>query len=103
MKGWRLAISVCVFSLGLIFQANVAQASVEDLLYEKGQITKEEWIKLKAEHEREEATRSASGAMCKPAIPTFPEINRYGVSTITPFAIIPVLPSAASDSSFQGM
>lgn len=55
MKRWWLMVTVCIFGLGLIFQANLAQASVEDLLYEKGQITKEEWLKLKAEHEKEEA------------------------------------------------
>ena len=50
MKGWRLAVTLCVMGFGMIVQATVAQASVEDLLYEKGQITKEEWLKLKAEH-----------------------------------------------------
>jgi hypothetical protein len=55
MKRWRLAMTACVIGLGLMVQANLAQASVEDLLYEKGQITKEEWLKLKAEHEREDA------------------------------------------------
>ena len=55
MKRWWFAVALCAFGLGLIFQANPAQASVEDLLYEKGQITKEEWLKLKAEHEKEEA------------------------------------------------
>jgi len=55
MKGWWLVVRVCVIGLGLIFTANVAQASVEDLLYEKGQITKEEWLKLKADHEKEES------------------------------------------------
>lgn len=55
MRGWWFAVTMCVIGLGLIFNANVAQASVEDLLYEKGQITKEEWLKLKAEHEKEEA------------------------------------------------
>jgi hypothetical protein len=38
-----------------MFTANVAQAGVEDLLYEKGQITKEEWLKLKADEEKKEA------------------------------------------------
>lgn len=55
MKGWWFAVAGCVISLALVAQTNVAQANVEDLLYEKGQITKEEWLKLKAEHEREEA------------------------------------------------
>jgi len=55
MKGWWLVISLLVISLGCISQGDLAYASVEDLLYEKGQITKEEWVKLKAEHEKEEA------------------------------------------------
>ncbi|OQW33119.1 MAG: hypothetical protein A4E19_07185 [Nitrospira sp. SG-bin1] len=55
MKRWVLAAILCVIGLGLFVKADVAQARVEDLLYEKGQITKEEWLKLKAEHEKEEA------------------------------------------------
>jgi hypothetical protein len=55
MKRWCFGIALCVIGLGLILQANVARANIEDLLYEKGQITKEEWLKLKAEHEKEEA------------------------------------------------
>ncbi len=42
----------CVIGLGLIIQANIAQAGLEDILYEKGQLTKEEWIKAKADKER---------------------------------------------------
>ncbi|TKB63881.1 MAG: porin [Nitrospira sp.] len=55
MKRWWFAVAVCVFGLGLLFQTNPAQASVEDLLYEKGQITKEEWLKLKADQEKQDA------------------------------------------------
>lgn len=55
MKKWGLVSVLCAISFGVIFTANVAQANIEDLLYEKGQITKEEWLKLKAEHEREDA------------------------------------------------
>ncbi len=55
MRGWWFTVTVCVIGFGLIFTANVAQAKVEDLLYEKGQITKEEWLKLKADQEKEEA------------------------------------------------
>ena len=51
---WFAALA-CVIGLGLIVQADRAQASIEDLLYEKGQITKEEWLKTKADHEKEEA------------------------------------------------
>lgn len=53
VKQWWFAVSVII--LGVIFHANLAQASVEDLLYEKGQITKEEWLKLKADQEKQEA------------------------------------------------
>ena len=52
MKGWSFASKLCGVGLGILFAANVAQAGVEDLLYEKGQITKEEWVKLKAEQEK---------------------------------------------------
>ncbi len=55
MRRLWLAALACVFGLGLIVQADMAQASLEDLLYEKGQITKEEWLKTKADHEKEEA------------------------------------------------
>ena len=65
MKGWWFAIRVCVIGLGLSFTANVAQASVEDLLYEKGQITKEEWVKLKADQERQESIVQQQSAMKK--------------------------------------
>jgi Phosphate-selective porin O and P len=50
-----LATIACVIGLGLIIQANSAQANLEDILYEKGTITKEEWLKTKADQEREEA------------------------------------------------
>jgi hypothetical protein len=49
------ATFACVIGFGLIIQANIAHAMIEDILYEKGQITKEEWLKTKADHEKEEA------------------------------------------------
>ena len=53
-RSWFATI-VCVIGLGLIIQANNAHAKLEDILYEKGQITKEEWVKAKADAEKEEA------------------------------------------------
>lgn len=47
-----LTTSVCVMSVGLLLSANSAEAALEDILYEKGQITKEEWIKAKADSEK---------------------------------------------------
>ena len=61
---WFAAI-VCVIGLGLIIQANIAQANLEDILYEKGQITKEEWLKTKADHEKEEAIIQERAAIKK--------------------------------------
>ena len=55
MRRLWLATVACMIGLGLIAQANSAQANLEDILYEKGQITKEEWLKTKADHEKEEA------------------------------------------------
>ncbi len=53
-RQWFMTI-VCMIGLGLIIQADNAQAKIEDILYEKGQITKEEWLKTKADAEREDA------------------------------------------------
>lgn len=53
-RQWFMTI-VCMIGLGLIIQANNAHAKIEDILYEKGQITKEEWLKTKADSEREDA------------------------------------------------
>jgi len=55
MRRLWFVTSACVIGLGLIVQANIAHAMIEDILYEKGQITKEEWLKTKADHEKEEA------------------------------------------------
>lgn len=47
-----LATIICLISLGLIIQAKIAKAGLEDILYEKGQLTKEEWTKVKAGNEK---------------------------------------------------
>jgi hypothetical protein len=57
-----LATIVCVIGLGLIIQANSAHAKLEDILYEKGQITKEEWVKAKADAEKEDAITQGHAA-----------------------------------------
>jgi len=46
------AIILCLIGLGLIIQANVAHAKLEDILYEKGQIIKGEWLKAKADSKK---------------------------------------------------
>jgi hypothetical protein len=50
-RPWFATI-VSVVGLGLIIQANSAHAKLEDILYEKGQITKEEWLKAQADAEK---------------------------------------------------
>jgi hypothetical protein len=60
MKRLWFATIACVISLGFMVQAEIAQAGLEDLLYEKGQITKEEWLKLQAD--REKAGPAVQGA-----------------------------------------
>ena len=55
MRRLWCATIACVIGLGFIVQANIAHAMIEDILYEKGQITKEEWLKSKADQERQEA------------------------------------------------
>lgn len=51
---WTAAI-ICMIGLGLMAQTEIAQASLEDTLYQKGVLTKEEWVKAKADHEKEDA------------------------------------------------
>ena len=49
------ALILCVIILGLIIQTRMAQAGLEDTLYDKGIISKEEWLKTKSDQERQEA------------------------------------------------
>ena len=60
IRPW-FATVVCVIGFGLIIQANIAQAGLEDILYEKGQITKEEWLKAKADQEKAAEPTDALG------------------------------------------
>ena len=55
MRRLWFATIACVIGLGVFVQANKAHARLDDILYEKGQITKEEWLKTKADIEKEEA------------------------------------------------
>ena len=55
MKRPWLATIACMISLGIIVQADMAQAGLEVILYEKGQLTKEAWLKAKSDQDRQEA------------------------------------------------
>ncbi|MDH4155611.1 MAG: OprO/OprP family phosphate-selective porin [Nitrospira sp.] len=54
MRGLWLAMIMGGVGLGLVFGASSAQAAhdLADILYEKGQITKEEWVRAKADSEK---------------------------------------------------
>jgi hypothetical protein len=65
------AIIACFFSFAFIAQAEIAQAGIEDLLYEKGQITKEEWLKLQAD--REKAGQAIQGAQAPSPSTSLPD------------------------------
>ncbi|MBX3304381.1 MAG: hypothetical protein KF693_19380, partial [Nitrospira sp.] len=52
-RRWRQGIAVCVFLvLGTIGKEAAQAGHLEDLMLEKGQITIDEWVELKAEEER---------------------------------------------------
>src|SRR5207249_263845 len=55
MKYARLAAIISMVALAVAVSSGSAQAAVEDILLEKGQITKEDWLKIKAEKEKEVA------------------------------------------------
>ena len=55
MKQLWFATIACVIGLGVTVHADIAQADLIDLLYDKGQISKEEWLKEKADREKIEA------------------------------------------------
>ncbi|MFY4731026.1 porin, partial [Nitrospira sp. BLG_2] len=56
MKRLWWATIMCVMGIGLVGNVPIAQAAhdLADILYEKGQITKEEWLRAKADSEKAE-------------------------------------------------
>ena len=56
-RGWLwCAIRLCVFAALYCMNAETAQAgSLEDLMLEKGQMTIDEWVQLKAEEEQRDS------------------------------------------------
>lgn len=57
-----LAVVLGVLCLAIFSQVLVAHAGLDDILYEKGTITKEEWLKSKADIERQEGIIKADKA-----------------------------------------
>jgi phosphate-selective porin OprO/OprP len=57
-----LAMIMCVMGIGLVWNVPHAQAGhdLADILYEKGQLTKEEWLKAKADEEKAEEEQRKS-------------------------------------------
>jgi hypothetical protein len=82
IRPWFATI-VCVIGLGLIVQANSAQAALEDILYEKGQITKEEWLKAKADQEKSVAAIE-EGQKKVSQLPILSDKFNIGVNSLQP-------------------
>src|SRR3989449_1466592 len=61
MKYARLAAMIGMVALAVAVTSGSAQAAVEDILLEKGQITKEDWLKIKAEKEKEGGSNLLKG------------------------------------------
>src|SRR5213594_3989881 len=61
MKYARLATIIGMVALAVAVSSGSAQAAVEDILLEKGQITKEDWLKIKAEKEKEGGSNLLKG------------------------------------------
>ena len=57
-RPWFATIAF-VTGLGLIIQANNAHAKLEDILYEKGRITYEKWLKAKTDTDTVELLMAA--------------------------------------------
>ncbi len=59
-----------ILSVVLSLVALPAEAALEDVLYESGKITKDEWVKAKAEKEREDAERDRLAAEARKGVVT---------------------------------
>src|SRR5437773_9745737 len=57
----RLATIIGMVALAVAVSSGSAQAAVEDILLEKGQITKEDWFKIKAEKGNETVSNLLKG------------------------------------------
>ncbi|MDH4344369.1 MAG: OprO/OprP family phosphate-selective porin, partial [Nitrospira sp.] len=62
MRRQWLAMIMCVTGIGLVLNVTSAQAGhdLADILYEKGQLTKEEWLKAKSDEEKLEEEQKKS-------------------------------------------
>ena len=85
IRPW-FATVVCVIGIGLLIQANTAQAGLEDILYEKGQITKEEWLKAKADQEKAAEPTNAMAEWQKKVsqLPILSDKFNIGVNALQP-------------------
>src|SRR5207245_5628773 len=61
MKYARLAAMIGMVALAVAVTSGSAQAAVEDILLEKGQITKEDWLKIQSEKEKEGGSNLLKG------------------------------------------
>jgi hypothetical protein len=59
MNPWLLGLALILACL--LFEGTLAHADVEDVLLERGTITKEDWLKIKADKEKEQSKQAGKG------------------------------------------
>jgi len=83
MKYARLVTIVGMVCLAIAVLTSPVHAALEDILYEKGQITKEEWLKAKADKEREEAEREKQAKDASKGVVTHDQKKAKWVDSVT--------------------
>ena len=79
----RYRTVVVLTALALCLVGSPAQAALEDILYEGGRITKEEWLKAKADKEREEAEREKQAKDASKGVVTHDQKKAKWVDSVT--------------------
>jgi hypothetical protein len=81
-KGLRGAV-VVLAAIALCLTGSVAWAALEDILYESGKITKEEWLKAKADKEKEDAEREKQMKEAQRGVVTHDQKKAKWVDSVT--------------------
>jgi putative porin len=81
-KALRGAV-VVLAAIALCLTGSRAWAALEDILYESGKITKEEWLKVKADKEKEEAEREKQAKDAMRGVVTHDQKKAKWVDSVT--------------------
>jgi hypothetical protein len=74
---------VVLATIALCLTGSVAWAALEDILYESGKITKEEWLKAKADREKEDAEREKQMKEAQKGVVTHDQKKAKWVDSVT--------------------